>query len=79
MTVRSAIGNFPVSLFSAQKEVIRSLLSPNIDQHQISPCNVNAYSTREVKRIKDMITNVNFLDILLTSPQYFYKESKGTR
>ena len=31
-------------------------LSPNSDQHQISPCNINAYSTPEVVRIKDMIT-----------------------
>ena len=31
-------------------------LSPNSDQHQISPCNINAYSTPEVMRIKDMIT-----------------------
>ena len=26
------------------------------DQHQISPCNINAYSTPYVMRIKDMIT-----------------------
>ena len=25
-------------------------------KHQISPCNINAYSTPEVMRIKDMIT-----------------------
>ena len=31
-------------------------LSPNSDQHQISPCNINAYSTHEVMRIKDIIT-----------------------
>ena len=31
-------------------------LSPNSDQHEISPCNINAYSTPEVMRIKDMIT-----------------------
>ena len=30
--------------------------SPNNDQHQISPCNINAYSTPEVMGIKDMIT-----------------------
>ena len=39
-------------------------LSPNSDRHQISPCAINAYSTSEVMRIKDMITQVNFLDIL---------------
>ena len=54
-------------------------LSPNSDQHQISPSNVNAHSTPEVKRIKDMITQGEFLDILITSPQYFYKRSMGTR
>ena len=30
-------------------------LSPKSDHHQISPSNVNAYSTHEVMRIKDMI------------------------
>ena len=35
-------------------------LSPNSDQHQISPCNMNAYSTPEVTRIKDMITQGEF-------------------
>ena len=29
---------------------------PSSDQHQISPCNINAYSAPEVMRIKDMIT-----------------------
>ena len=56
-------------------------LSPYSDQHQISPCNINAYSTPEVMRIKDLITQckVNFLDFLITSPQYFYKKSMATR
>ena len=31
-------------------------LSANSDQHQISPCNIDAYSTPEVMRSKDMIT-----------------------
>ena len=34
--------------------------SPNSDQNQISPCNINAYSTAEVMRIKDMITQGEF-------------------
>ena len=34
--------------------------SPNSDQHQSSPCNINAYSTSEVMRIKDMITQGEF-------------------
>ena len=29
-------------------------LSPNSDQHQISPCNTNAYSTPEVMKIKKL-------------------------
>ena len=35
-------------------------LSPNSDQHQISPCNINAYSTLKVMIIKDMITQGGF-------------------
>ena len=36
-------------------------LSPNSDQHQISPCNINAYSIPEVMRIKNiMITQGDF-------------------
>ena len=34
--------------------------SPKSDQHQISPCNINAYSIPEVMRIKDMITQGEF-------------------
>ena len=54
-------------------------LSPNSDQHQASPCNNNAYSIPEVLRIKYMITKGEFLDILITSPEYFYKKNMGTR
>ena len=35
-------------------------ISPNSDQHQISPCNINVYSTPEVMRIKDMIIQGEF-------------------
>ena len=35
-------------------------LTPDSDQHQISPCNINAYSTSEVMRIKDMTTQDEF-------------------
>ena len=35
-------------------------LSPNSDQHQISPCNINAYSTPGVMRINNMITQGTF-------------------
>ena len=48
-------------------------LSPNSDQHQISPCNINAYSTPEVMRIKDINTQGDFfLDIFNTfSPENY--------
>ena len=42
MACLRGIGYYPFSL--------------NYDQHQISPCNINVYSTPEVMRIKDMIT-----------------------
>ena len=35
-------------------------ISPNNDQHQISPCNISAYSTPEDMRIKDMNTQGEF-------------------
>ena len=35
-------------------------LSPNSDQHQTSPSNINAYSIPEVMRIKDMIIQGEF-------------------
>ena len=52
---------------------------PNSDQYQISPCNINAYSSSKVMTIKNMITQVEFYDILITSTQYIYKKSMGTR
>ena len=35
-------------------------LSPKCDQYQISPCNINAYSTPAVMRTKDNITQGEF-------------------
>ena len=35
-------------------------LRPISDQHQISPFNINAYSTPEVMRIMDMINQGDF-------------------
>ena len=35
-------------------------LSPKSDQHQISPCNINALSNRVVMRIRDKITQDEF-------------------
>ena len=54
-----------------------TLLSPNSDQHQISPCDINACPAVEVMRIKDMITQG--LDTSITSPKYFCKKSMVTR
>ena len=42
------------------KDVItdnRLPVSPSSDQNQMSPCNINARSIREVMRIKDVITD----------------------
>ena len=58
-----------LSLFSVTLKIVQNKgknrgyfnpLSPNSDQHQISPCNINVYSTPEVMRIKDMITQGEF-------------------
>ena len=35
-------------------------LSPKSDQHQISPCEINALQNRVVMRIKDIITHDEF-------------------
>ena len=47
---------YTVSLLSTSLNT----LSPNSDQYQISPGNISAYSTPEVMRIKDMITQGAF-------------------
>ena len=52
-------------------------LSPNSDQDQISPCNIDAYSTPGVMRIKNKSPKVNFLDILIISPQYVIRKVWG--
>ena len=41
---------------------MKVMLGPNSDQHQFSPCNINAQSIREVMRIfiKNMITQDEF-------------------
>ena len=40
--------------------VFEFIKSPNIDQHQISPWNVNPYSAPDDMRTRDMITQVEF-------------------
>ena len=52
----------------AEDQLYDYLLSPNSDQHQISPCNVNAYSIPGIMRNKNIYPNVTFLDILVISP-----------
>ena len=39
-----------------RRQVEVNPLRPNSDQHQISLCNIEIFSVREVMRIKDMIT-----------------------
>ena len=66
--------------------IVINPLSPNNDLYQIPPsCNTNAYnfiSTPEVMRIKDNYDHqreIFLIFLLITSPQYFYKKSMGTR
>ena len=40
-------------------------LSPKSDQHQISPCNINALLNRVVVRIKEMITQDEIINCLI--------------
>ena len=47
-------------IFSEHERIHLNPLSPNSDQHQISPCNINAHSTSKVMRIKDVITQGEF-------------------
>ena len=68
LTISNFAGRLLVVLMSfarLKKSINHSLmrfnpLSPNSDQHQISPCNINACSTPEVMRINDMITQGEF-------------------
>ena len=41
-------------------QLIEITLSTNNDQHQISPRNTNTYSTPDVTRVKDTITQGEF-------------------
>ena len=45
-----------LQLHVCTRETAFNPFRPNSDQHQISPCNIYAFSTPEVMRIKDMIT-----------------------
>ena len=47
---------FSLSYFHDMLSTTYYFFNPDSDQHQISPCNINAYSNPEVTRIKDMIT-----------------------
>ena len=48
------------SLFTDIANALRCSLRSNSDQRQISLCNINAFSVREVTRIKDIITQHEF-------------------
>ena len=52
-----------LSLLQLQEQMPLSFnpLSPKSDQHQISPCNINALSNKMVMRIRDMITQDEFV------------------
>ena len=67
----------PDSIFVSAMHVSKNQvnpLTPKSDQHQISPCNISALLNRVVMRIMDMITQMNLLDILSTSPHYFCRK-----
>ena len=69
--------NFQLVLFLLNDANIPTTLNPlssNSDQRQISPCNISIYSTPEVMRIKDIITQG---DILTTSPSTFITKVWG--
>ena len=50
-----------VTLNWTRSECFYYPLSPNIDRHQISPCNINAQLSAQVSRIKEMITGDELL------------------
>ena len=72
--MESAIKQLQYDLKTAQQEKVRAEtccfhpLSPNSDHHQKYPCNINAYSTPEVMRIKRRFTRYDFVacDKLMT-------------
>ena len=61
------------------KHRILNPLSPNSDQHQISPCDSNAHLTPEVMRIKDVITQGEFSWYFNNFSTVLYKKSMGKR
>ena len=59
--------------------VVSNPFSPNSDQHQISPYNINAYSIPEVMRIKDMITQGKFSRYFNNFSTILLKEKYGDK
>ena len=55
-----AVREFYVSNIKWSSLVKVNPLSPKSDQHQISPCNINALLNRVVMRITDLITHDEF-------------------
>ena len=53
--------------------------SPNGNQHQISPRNINAYSVTEVMRIKDMITRGEFSCYIKNFSPVLLKQKYGDK
>ena len=52
-------------------------LSPKSDQHQISPCTINACKTEWSWELRKWSPKMNLLDILSTSPHYFCRKWIG--
>ena len=68
-------GNF-CFLFQIARAHLFNPLSPSSDQHQISPNDINAYSTPEIMRIKDMINQGEYFN---NFSLVLYKKNMGTR
>ena len=47
-----------MTILSCDGLIVLSHLSPRIDQHQSSPCNISALENGVVMRITDMITQI---------------------
>ena len=90
LVIESPLKGIRMSLVWTSKEVVSHIeketmglsifnpLSPDSDQHQFSPNNIQWLSRDTVKRInKLMITKAKYLDLLLNSLDWFLKEMYG--
>ena len=55
--------NIKLCLIIKEDNVKLAHSGSNSDEHQISPCNIHAYSTPEEMRIRICSPKLNFLDI----------------